>query len=188
MKTIHQMIADVIRREGGFNDVEGDAGGATNLGVSLKYAMGVGLDLDGDGDTDTDDIKIVTPEVAAQLYKRDFFIAPKIDRLPETIQPQVFDCAINHGAPQAIKFVQDVLIEAGFMPRISEAGRPQNDGVLGPKSIAAAHEADKAMGKFLNNAIMFERIAFYERIVKLRPSQNKFLAGWLSRAKEFHAA
>lgn len=176
--SVDTMIADIIRREGGFNDVAGDKGGATNQGVSLRYAKGVGLDLDGDGDTDKDDIRLVTPEIAASLYREDFFVGPRIDRLPEEIQPQLFDCAVNHGPPRAIMFMQGVLNQAGFGP-------VDEDGVCGPQTRRVADQAQTEMGALLNNAIMYERIAFYEAIVANNPSQGKFIKGWLKRAREF---
>jgi lysozyme family protein len=178
MYTVDQMIEDIIRREGGYNDQENDKGGATNQGISLRYAKGVGLDLDGDGDTDKDDIQMVTPEVAAGLYKKDFFIYPKIDRLPEEIQPLLFDSAVNHGPPRAIMLLQKVLNLAGFGPM-------GVDGVIGPKTRAVAEKAQNEMGNFLNNAIVDERINFYKRIVANDPSQQKWFRGWMNRANEF---
>jgi len=181
MKTVDEMIADIIDREGGYNDIDADRGGATNLGVSLRYAKGVGLDLDGDGDTDKDDIRLVTPDVAAALYREDFFIDPRIDRLPDAVQPQVFDCAVNHGPPRAIMFVQTVINLAGFGP-------VDVDGVLGPHTRRCAQEAQDEMGGLFSNAIMHERINFYRSIVAKDPEQRTFLKGWLNRAHEFEEA
>ena len=62
MKTIDEIIDDIIQREGGYNDIKEDKGGATNFGISLRYASGIGLDLDNDGDVDKDDIRIVSIE------------------------------------------------------------------------------------------------------------------------------
>lgn len=177
-RTIDDMITDILRHEGGFNDHAEDRGGPTNQGVSLRYARGVGLDLDGDGDTDRDDIQLVTPEVAAELYKDDFYIRPQIDKLPVEIQPQVFDCAVNHGPPRAIMFVQRVLNLAGFGPT-------DVDGVIGPDTLRRAELCQSEMGPFFNNAVMHERIAFYRQIVAADPSQGKFLGGWLARARGF---
>jgi lysozyme family protein len=177
---IDEMIADIIRREGGYNDIAEDRGGATNFGVSLRYAVGVGLDLNGDGVVDNSDIRLVTPERAGMMYRDDFFARPRIHRLPEVIQPQVFDCAVNHGPPRAIMFVQTVVNECQFGP-------VSVDGVIGPRTVAAAREAQNGMGLLFNNAIMYERIRFYEGLARRDPSQIKFLNGWLRRAREFEA-
>lgn len=164
------MIADIIRREGGYNDIVGDRGGATNLGVSLKYAARVGLDLDHDGDVDKADIRLVTPQVAADLYKQDFFISPGISKLPPALHAQMFDMAVNHGPPRPIMWLQKIF---GL----------EDDGVLGPKTLSYAWAyADL---RALNNALVQYRISFYQGIVRRDPTQGKFLKGWLKRANEF---
>lgn len=178
MKTIDEMIADILRREGGYNDVHGDLGGATKLGISLRYAKGIGLDLDHDGDVDKDDIRMVTPEIAAQHYKDDFFLHPRISRLPETIQPLVFDAAVNMGPPRAIALVQHVVNLAGFGPM-------EEDGVIGPGTRRAAELAQAAMGPFFNNAIVCEREAYHRKRAAEDPTQEKFLHGWINRSEEF---
>jgi lysozyme family protein len=59
------------------------------------------------------------------------------------------------------------------------------DGVLGPKTLAAinAHNP-KILCGMLQNA----RRAFVQNIVKRRPSQKKYLAGWLKRIAKFDYA
>lgn len=188
MRSVDELVADIIRREGGFNDIKEDRGGSTQYGVSLRYARGIGLDLDHDGDVDTDDIRLVTPQVAAQLYKDDFMHKPGIDRLPGELHAQLVDCAVNHGPPRAVKFLQHVLVQAGFLPEIGDNGRAQDDGVIGRKTVAAAEQAQAQMGPFLTNAIVEERLGFFDWIVSRRPDQVKFLKGWRNRANEFRVA
>lgn len=175
--TVDALLRDILRREGGYVDHPNDRGGATNWGVSLRYAKGVGLDLDGDGDTDKDDIRLVTPEVALALYREDFYEGPRIDRLPEAIQPVMVDWAVNSGPPRAIMGLQEVLTMAGF-PCTA-------DGVIGPQTRRQAEAADRAMGPYLVNALVDMREHFYRSIVARNPSQRVFLNGWLNRAREF---
>jgi lysozyme family protein len=179
--TVDDLIVDVLRREGGYTDHPADKGGATNFGISLRYATGIGLDLDGDGDTDADDIRLVTADKAARLYRMDFYTTPRIDTLPEPIQPVTFDWAVNSGPPRAIMGVQSVLVQAGFLPN----GPRALDGVIGPKTRQAAGQAQSEMGPYFVNAIVCERENFYRRIVRNRPDQAVFLKGWLNRAGEF---
>jgi lysozyme family protein len=175
---IDEIIRNVLIKEGGYVDDKDDAGGATNLGISLRYARGIGLDLDGDGDTDDVDIQLVTIEQAAALYKQDFYIHPRIWKLPEEIREFVFDCAVNHGPPRAVMFVQNILNQAGY-------GYLDIDGVIGPKTVKAADQAQGEMGPYLINALVEHRIKFYHQIVQNRPSQAKFLKGWVKRARSF---
>jgi len=177
--TPEQIIKDIIRREGGYNDIKEDQGGATNLGISLRYAKGVGLDMDGDGDTDKDDIKMVDEKTATKLYKNDFFTGPRINTLPVSIQAQMFDIAVNAGPPRAIMMAQTITNQAGFGP-------VDQDGVIGPMSRAAIERAVDDMGPWFGNALVEERLAHYRRIIKNRPSQQKFWNGWHNRAMEFY--
>lgn len=178
MINVEKIIDDIIEREGGLNDIPEDAGGITNLGISLRYACRVGLDLNGDGTVDGDDIRIVTPEVAKELYTEDFFYLPGIHKLPEPIQAQMVDMAVNMGPPRAIMILQEVLYKALGIEVVC-------DGVIGPKTRSLADRASEEMGVFLGNALVDERVAFYEDLVKRKPSQQKFIRGWTKRACEF---
>lgn len=184
-EAVHKLIDDIILREGGLNENPNDRGGITNKGVSLRYAKGIGLDMDGDGDVDGEDIRLVDRETAARLFLEDFYRKPGIDRLPVPIQAFATDCAVNHGPANAIRFVQRVCIEAGFMPAVSINGRPQDDGVLGPKTIEAARRAAHDMGRYLLMALVEERKRFFRAIVRKDPSQTWALNGWLARAEGF---
>jgi lysozyme family protein len=179
--TVDSLIADILRREGGFVDHKDDRGGATNHGISLRYALGIGLDLDGDGDTDEDDIRLVSPAEAAMLYKRDFFEQPKIATLPSPLHPVLFDWAVNSGPPTPIRYLQRIMLATGHLTPAPRA----DDGVIGPKTRRAADAAWADMDAYLVNAICEERRNFYQKIVKNDPSQKAFIKGWLRRADEF---
>lgn len=180
-KTVEQIIEDVLTQEGGFVDDPRDAGGATNMGISLRYAKGVGLDLDHDGDTDRDDIMLVTKNVARTQYERDFYFTPRIDKLPEPLQPQMVDFAVNAGPPKAIECLQRALNRCfGF--------DLDEDGVVGPGTRKAAERAvDEFSWVRVNNALVDVRCAFYRSLASAKPRNEKFLAGWLRRAESFRA-
>lgn len=178
---VDAMIAEIIENEGGFVDHKNDRGGATNYGVSLRYARGIGLDLDGDGDTDKDDILLVTPEKAAELYKEDFYFRPRIHRLPEDLQPLLFDSSVNHGPAKPIQFLQEAINRYGlWRPLIV-------DGVYGKLTRRAMDKVIERVGVHeLNNMIVTVRIQFFREIVDRDPTQEVFLEGWLNRARSFY--
>ena len=174
MISVEQMIDDILRREGGYVDHPADRGGATNFGITHQtlsnyYGRAVlkqeVMDLDED--------------VARDIYERNYFVGPRIDRLPSSIQPFTFDSAVNHGPRRAIKFVQSVCNQACYEPVLSV------DGAMGPNTRKAAYWAEQEMGEYFLKALLEERRNFYRLIVQARPSQEVFLKGWMNRVDEF---
>ena len=177
--TIEDILDEVLRSEGGFVEDPADPGGATNRGISLRYARGVGLDNDGDGDADRDDILRVTAEQVRDLYRADFWERPGINRLPGEIQPVMLDWAVTSGPPRPVMALQRLISMAQIGFELDD------DGVIGPKTRRAAEHAQAEMGPYLNNAIVDERLDFYRRLVARRPAAARFLYGWLARAERF---
>ena len=184
--TVDSLINDILRREGGYNDHKEDRGGATNHGVSLRYARGIGLDLDGDNDVDEDDIKMVTPEVAAELYRRDFFYGPRIDRFPEFLQAHVFDMAVNMGPRPAVRIVQRTCnLCRRAAPHLLKFDRLLVDGFVGEITITAVRQCYRVMDTSFINAVVDSRREAYMEIIARDPEQEKFRKGWMNRAEEF---
>ncbi len=183
--TVDEIIADVIRREGGFVDDPFDRGGPTNHGVSLRYARHIGLDLDGDGDTDIDDIRDIGPDLARALFKEDFYYDPRIQTLPEELHPQMVDFAVNSGAPQAVMTLQEAVNEIRFGVLVEGDGYIQPDGIIGRKTRAAVLTAIDEFGPMVVNHLVSARKAFLRALAVRRPSQQRFLDGWLARAELF---
>lgn len=153
----------VLQYEGGFVDHPSDPGGATNLGISLRYARGLGrlMDLDRDGDVDAADIRLITPEIAAGLYRRDFWDTVRADDLPPAIAVVAFDAAINCGPGRAARWMQ------------AAVGASQ-DGVLGPRTLAAIGRADPA-------AVVAEMLALRFVHHANLPHWRNFGLGWARR-------
>jgi lysozyme family protein len=170
---VDRMIDDMIGREGGFVDHPADRGGPTRSGITqatLARSLGrVATPLD---------VETLSPDQARQICRRDFYYGPRIDRLPTRIQPLIFDSAVSHGPVRAITFLQQVCNLAGFAQLVV-------DGVCGPKTIRAAHDAAWAMKEWLPAALVEERRNFYHAIALRDPSQAVFLDGWLARLREF---
>ncbi|MEJ2037996.1 MAG: glycosyl hydrolase 108 family protein [Desulfosarcinaceae bacterium] len=174
MATIDDMINDILRREGGYVDHPADRGGPTNHGITIKtlsnYIGRAAL---------KSEVESLSEDVARDIYERNYYAAPRVDRLPPEIQPFIFDCAVNHGPRRAIKFVQSVVNQAGYDPPLSV------DGAMGPNTRRGAEWAQREMGPVFLEALMEERRNFYRLIVRERPSQKVFLAGWMNRVDEF---
>jgi lysozyme family protein len=186
MSRVDDLLWEIVRREGGLVDHENDRGGITNHGVSLRYARNRGLDLNGDGEVDGEDIRDVTADKAVELYREDFYTRPRIDRLPEDLQPLMTDFAVNSGAPRAIMELQGTLerTRAGA-PDTFGATEIAVDGVIGPGTSGACKLIHGEMGSHLVNAVASARLDFLHRIVERDPSQKVFLDGWEARVREF---
>lgn len=171
--TVNEMVDEILRREGGYVNHPNDRGGPTNMGITQKtLSSWLGRKAS------IEDVKGLDEETAREIYLKNYLYGPRIDLMPEEIVPQAFDISINSGPRTAVKLVQKTVNLAGFGPIAA-------DGVMGPKTAKACHSAQEAMGCLFNNAIMYERINFYNRIVEKDPSQSVFLKGWTRRAKEF---
>lgn len=172
-KSVDSMIGDIIRREGGYVDHPADRGGPTNFGITHKtLARYLGRDV-----TRTD-VRRLSKELAGEIYRRAYYLEPRIDALPSGVRPFLFDSAVNHGPRRAIRFLQQVLNAAGFGPLAV-------DGLAGPVTRRCASKADDAMGPWLLAALAEERRMFYRLIVERDPSQRVFFNGWMNRVSEF---
>lgn len=167
-------IGLILEHEGGFVNHKNDRGGATNFGITQEtlsqwrgYAVSV------------NEVRDMTEEEARAIYSQRYLTGPKIDKLPwPNPGILVFDIGVNSGPRRGIKMLQEVLNMAGF-----PCGHP--DGVIGPATISACEKAQAAMGNYLQNALVEQRIKFYLAIVSGNPSQQVFLKGWMRRAESF---
>lgn len=170
---INDMLDDVLAKEGGYVNHPADRGGPTKFGITQKtlskYLEKV---------VSVDEIKALDLETAKDIYELKYYRQPKIDRLPVSIQPFIFDCAVNHGPRRAIKFLQQTCNDAGYGPLIV-------DGLMGPKTKVQAIACCEELGQWMLLALIEERQLFYIQIVDRDQSQHVFLKGWLNRARSF---
>lgn len=183
MHSVESIAADIVRREGGFVNDPDDPGGATNHGVTLHTMRQLGLDLNKDGAIDADDVRALGPDAAAAIYVRHYFEAPKLNLLPQPLQPSVFDMQVNAGA-NAIRILQRLLAVFGAPVR--------DDGQIGPATLRAAARAMAAAPEHLVDAYGIERRNYYYRLGDQRPASRKYArardggkGGWILRAEEF---
>lgn len=130
------------------NDVD-DPGGATKFGIDQRSHPDV-------------DIRHLTEAQAKDIYRREYWKRVRAGDMPEKLGMVVMDIAVNNGSGRAAKWLQ-------------EAVNVTVDGVIGPKTIAAA-------GVFVEQsikALLDRREQFYRDIAKGRKA--KFLKGWLNR-------
>ena len=170
---IEKLIEDVIGREGGFVDRRADHGGPTNFGITLKT-----LDSVTGVRNNANSLRNIDIQTARDIYRTRYYFLPGINNLPSFIQDFILDMAVLHGPMSAIKLLQDVLIDYGFLVG-------DRDGIIGKKTIAASNLAVKLGWRRLINTLVDRRVLRYKSIVKLDNSQACFEEGWIARAESF---
>lgn len=161
--------------EGGYVNDPADAGGETIFGVARNswpnLAMWGTLDrykktgmtkkeLEKACKADNDFMQ----EVETVYYNQYWF---KIwgDKLTDQKSANaIYDFAVNSGVSRAVKYAQ---IASGAT----------SDGKMGPKSLAAINSCKDFTNKYADL-----RCEFYTNLAEKRPSNQKFLKGWLNRA------
>lgn len=169
--------------EGGLTNHPNDPGGITNYGVSLRWLKSLGLalgDIDGDGDIDADDIRALTKQQAADLFKLKFWDAYNLSDLPEISAAAHYDCVMNTGPRQATLLTQRACnaLCGPYSEKLTV------DGAFGPKTRAF-------LTSFTSKELVVKMIdlrgLFYRDLCVSNPDLKVFERGWLNRCKGLRA-
>lgn len=183
MKSVDELAREIVLREGGYVNDPDDPGGPTKHGVTLDTMRRLGLDLTGDGEVDLADLRRLGPDRAAEIYIEHYFRKPRLDTLPEALQPSIFDMYVNAGA-NAVRILQRLLNEMGQACAV--------DGAVGPQTMRAARAAAEVAPGYIADAYGIARRNYYYALGDRRPASRKFArrrdggkGGWILRAEEF---
>ncbi|PID95863.1 MAG: peptidoglycan-binding protein [Alphaproteobacteria bacterium] len=183
MLSVRNIAEDIVAREGGYVNDPDDPGGATKYGVTIHTARRLGLDLDRDGDVNARDVRALTRDQAVDIFIRHYFEKPRINLLPEPLQPSVFDMYVSAGG-NAVKILQRLLAEFGERVTV--------DGAIGPQTAQATARAFEKAGPYLIDAYGIARRNYYFRLADRRAASRKYArtragrkGGWIKRAEEF---
>lgn len=185
MQSVEEIAAAIVAREGGYVNDPDDPGGATKYGVTIGTMRRLGLDLTGDGRIDAADVRGLDRRQAQEIFIAHYFRGPRIAELPQAVQASVFDMYVNAGA-NAVSILQRLVTRMGFACSA--------DGKVGPKTIAAARQADQAAPSHFADAYGIARRNYYYALADRRPASRKYArrkdggkGGWIARAEEFIA-
>ena len=150
----------ILSWEGGFANIKGDRGGATNKGITIAtYRSVFGKERT------VEDLKTITDVEWLHIFKSLFWDKWKADEIrSQSIANLLVDWTWNSGARYGIRIPQRILGVA-------------IDGIVGPKTIAAINGYRDERELF--ERLWHEREDFFKRIAV--GSQKKFLKGWLNR-------
>ena len=145
----------LLHHEGGYVNHPSDPGGETNLGVTKKVYQEWG---------GTKDMKDLTVEDVAPIYKKEYWDRCKCDDLESGVDWAVFDWAVNSGTGRAAKAIQKI------------CGAAQ-DGAIGPKTLALIGTQNT---EYVIEEFGKIRQDFYESLKTF----DTFGKGWTRRNKE----
>ena len=151
-----------LQFEGGFVNDPDDPGGPTNLGVTqatLSAFLGRQATIA--------EVKALTPDKVAPIYRLRFWDNVQGDQLPLGIDLAVFDFGVHSGPSCGAMSLQRVLKLA-------------DDGKIGPVTIAAAKKADR---KTTVDGICDERMAFL-RALKVFKKFGKGLTNRVDKCRQ----
>lgn len=156
MKTVDELITDILRREGGFVNDPNDRGGATNWGITQST-----LAEWRDHPVSVDEVRKLSRDEAREIYRKVYFESAGIGDLPTELQAQAFDINVNGGLKPIL-----ARLTSYFGATLAEIVE-----FLGPKTA--------------NIMLAASRVEYYRQITNNRPANKTFLLGWLNRASEF---
>jgi len=166
MAKIEILAPWILSWEGGYNKVKGDRGGATNKGVTLETWRRYGYDKNGDRVINERDVMLITEQDATErILKPVYWDKWRADEIQsQAISNLLVDWYWNSGV-YGIRIPQYVL-------------GVKVDGCVGPKTIAAINSHPDQRALFVR--LWKERKEYLQRL-GAKPTQKKFLAGWLNR-------
>jgi lysozyme family protein len=161
IKDIDTIVERIISAEGGFVNDPDDRGGATNFGITqatLEAYRGTTQYYT--------DVRDLSKREAAEIYKTTY-VEPFAQMFNKTIFNFVVNMAVQHGVLATVKMIQRVV-------------EVKDDGVAGSNTWRSIAVAEGYPEIFLARLVA-ERCRYYTSIVDRKPTQIKFLKGWVNR-------
>jgi lysozyme family protein len=151
----------MLEHEGDYVDHPKDPGGRTNHGVTQRvWEEWVGHEVD------EKQMRALTHEMVAPLYKRKYWDAVRADDLVDGVDYCVFDVAVNSGPGRAIKFLQSCVGVTA-------------DGGFGPATLAAVKKSEEDPARLIE-MYCAKRLEFLQSLKTF----ETFGKGWSRRVQE----
>jgi lysozyme family protein len=141
----------LLGHEGGYSHHPSDPGGETMWGITRRVATQEGY---------AGEMRMLPRDTAKAIYRKRYWNAIRADELPAALRYALFDAAVNSGVSQAVKWLQ-------------RAVDVQDDGILGPMTLAAAQRADAGAAV----RMVATRLDFMTSL----PTWGAFGRGWARR-------
>ena len=160
MSNFEKCLEIILHHEGGYVNHPKDPGGETNLGVTKRVYEEWG---------GTKDMKDLTVEDVAPIYKKNYWDRVRGDDLPNGLDLCIFDFAVNAGPGRAAKMIQKMI---GVTV----------DGGIGPNTLRALGLYEEEVGGVAEVILEYQkqRQAYYESLKNF----DTFGRGWTRRVDE----
>ena len=156
---LESSLKAILHHEGGYVNHPKDPGGETNLGVTKRVYEEWG---------GTKDMKDLTVEDVAPIYKKNYWDKMKGDDLPGGLDLCVFDFGVNAGPGRSAKYLQTMIGTVA-------------DGGIGPNTLQKVAEYVEANGiETTIENFQANRQRYYEKLSTF----DTFGRGWTRRVDE----
>lgn len=171
------VISKTLDIEGGYANIVDDAGGETYCGISRKMNPDwVGWQLLDKHKPLKWNQKIQDSELerlVIEIYDAKYYQPIKADRIDsDMIRTHLYDMGVNAGTGAAVKLLQKAIHKVYGVTIAT-------DGAIGNITLNYANNKTK-LNELVNEFINQRRI-YYQDLVKRKPTNQKFLKGWLNR-------
>ena len=158
-KNYDKCLETILHHEGGYVNHPKDPGGETNLGVTKRVYEEFG---------GTKDMKDLTVEDVAPIYKTGYWDKVKGDELPSGLDLCVFDFGVNAGPGRAAKYLQTMIGTVA-------------DGGIGPNTLRTlkGYVEENGIDKTIKD-YQGDRQSYYEQLSTF----DTFGKGWTRRVDE----
>jgi lysozyme family protein len=165
MAKIDSLATFIKKWEGGFANDPLDAGGATMAGITIatftQYRQNKGMPV-----PSISDLKNISMAEWTDILLTYYWQPWQADRIASQA---VANLLVGWGWGSGVKTA---------IVQFQKLGNLTADGIVGEKTLAYINSAETTD---LFNKIWLARKDFFVNIVKAKPTQIKFLAGWLNR-------
>ena len=172
---IKPALKATFAHEGGFQIMRGDRGNWTGGAVGKGELKGTKYGIAANS-YPNEDIRNLTIDRAAFIYRNDFWGASRCDEWKSQIIANVyFGWAVNQGQGTAARILQRAINYAGYPRPVIVV-----DGKIGPATVRRLNEIDQTLLFVHLVGLTHGR---YIQIVDANPAQMQFLDTWARRMK-----
>jgi lysozyme family protein len=163
--------------EGGYSNDPDDLGSETYKGISrtmhTHWSGWAIIDMykNNSGFPATLDTDIELQKQVELFYLYEFWLPLKADQIQNQLSADsIFDFAVNAGINKSVQLAQSIV-------------GTKADGIIGEQTIKKLNSLDFG---YFQSVFTVAKISHYITIIKKRPTNKKYLYGWIIRALEFN--